>query len=47
MILIECDEDVSTCLKVTLDEDMLNPDLLLLPQAAPDADGGRLLATVE
>jgi len=46
MVFIERDEDVSTWLKLTWDEDIANPVLLVLPQAAPDADGGRLLASV-
>jgi len=46
MVFIERDEDVSTWLKLTWDEDIPNPVLLVLPQAAPDADGGRLLASV-
>jgi hypothetical protein len=46
MVFIERDEDVSTWLKLTWDEDIPNPVLLVLPQAAPDVDGGRLLASV-
>jgi hypothetical protein len=46
MVFIERNEDVSTWVKVTWDEDILNPVLLVLPQAAPDADAGRLLASV-
>jgi hypothetical protein len=46
MFCIERDEDVSTRLKLTWDEDIPNPVLLVVLQAAPDADGGRLLASV-
>jgi hypothetical protein len=46
MFFIKRDEDVSTWLKLTLDEDIPNPVLLVLPQAVPDVDGGRLLASV-
>jgi hypothetical protein len=46
MVFIERDEDGSTWLKLTWDEDIPNPVLVVLPQAAPDADGGRLLASV-
>ena len=46
MVFIERDEDVSTWLKLTLDKDIPNPVLLVLPQPVPDVDGGRLLASV-
>jgi len=46
MVFIERDEDVSTWLKLPWDYDIPNPVLLVLPQAAPNADGGRLLASV-
>jgi hypothetical protein len=46
MVFIQRDEDVSTWLKLTWDKDIPNLVLLVLPQAAPDADGGRLLASV-
>jgi hypothetical protein len=46
MVFIEPDEDDSTWLKLTCDEDIPNPVLLVLLQAAPDADEGRLLASV-
>ena len=46
MVFIERDKDVSTWLELPWDEDIPNPVFLVLPQAAPDADGGRLLASV-
>jgi hypothetical protein len=46
MVFIERDEDISSWLKLTWDEDIPNPVLLGLPQVAPDVDGGRLLASV-
>jgi hypothetical protein len=46
MVFIERNEDVSTWLKLIWDEDIPNPVLLVLPQAAPNVDGGRLLASV-
>jgi hypothetical protein len=46
MVFIERDKDVSTCLKLTWDEDILNPVLLVLPQAAPDVDRGTRPASV-
>jgi hypothetical protein len=46
MVFIDRDEDVSTLLKLTWDEDIPNPVLHVLPQPALDADGGRLLAPV-
>jgi len=46
MVFIERDKDVSTWLKLTCDEDIPNPVLLVLPEAVPDADVGRLLASV-
>jgi len=46
MVFIERGEDVSTWLKLTCNEDIPNPVLLVLPQAAPDADAVSLLASV-
>jgi hypothetical protein len=46
MVFIERDEDVSPWLNLTWEEDIQNPVLLVLPQSAPDVDGGRLLASV-
>jgi hypothetical protein len=46
MGFIEPHEDVSTWLKLTWDEDVPYPVLFVLLQAAPDAHGGRLLASV-
>ena len=46
LVSIERDEDVSTSLKLTSDEDIPNPVLLVLPQAPPNADPDRLLASV-
>ena len=47
MVFIEWDKDLSTWLKLTGDKDIPNPVLPVLPQAAPDPDGGRLLASVK
>jgi hypothetical protein len=38
IVFIERDKDVSTWLKQTWEEAIQNPDLLVLPQVAPDAD---------
>jgi hypothetical protein len=46
MVCIERAKCISTWLKFTWDKDILNLVLLVLPQAAPDADGGRILASV-
>ena len=46
MVIIERDKEVSTWLKLTWDDDIPNPVHLVLPQAVPDPDGGRLLASV-
>jgi len=46
MVFIERDEYISTWLKLTCHKDIPNSVLLVLPQDAPDADGGRLLASV-
>ena len=46
MVFIERDKDVSTWLKLTWDEYIPNPVLLVLPQAVSEADGGRLLVSV-
>jgi len=46
MVFIERDEDFSIWVKLTWDEDIPKPVLLVLLQAVPDADGGRLLASV-
>ena len=46
IVFVERDQDFSTWLKLTWDEDIPNPVHLKLQQAAPDADGGRLLASV-
>jgi len=46
IVFIELEKDVSTWLKLTCDEDIPNPVLPVVQQAVPDADGGRLLASV-
>ena len=45
MGFLEPDEDIATSLKPTWDKDIPNTVLLVLLQGAPDADGGRLLAS--
>jgi len=45
LVFIERDEDVSTSLKLIWDKEIPNQIFLVLPQAAPDADRGRLLAS--
>jgi len=45
LVFIERDEDVSTSLKLIWDKEIPNEIFLVLPQAAPDADRGRLLAS--
>lgn len=47
MVLIELNKDDSTWVEYTWDEDILNLDLQVFAQAAPDADVGRLLASVK
>jgi len=47
MVLIELNKDNSTWVEYTWDEDILNLDLQVFAQAAPDADVGRLLASVK
>jgi len=46
MVFIERGKDISTWLKLAWDEDILHLVLLVLRQAAPDNNGGRLLASV-
>jgi hypothetical protein len=46
MVFNEQDVDISTWLKLTWDEDIPNLVLLVLLQTAPDANGGRILASV-
>ena len=46
IVFIQWDKDVSNWLKLPCDKQIPNPVLIVLPQAAPDADGGRLLASL-
>jgi len=47
MVFIEWTDWFSTYIKQTWDEDISNPAILVLPQAAPVADGGRLVVSVQ
>jgi len=44
MVFNRLDKDTSTWIKLTWDEDIPNPFLVVLPQTVPDGDGCKLLA---